>query len=146
MSKLSWSCSCCFCPPNIFYIVPNLLKRQLFKCISKCILCGRVPCRILWRSYRGQFHNQAQQQLTRRPLPRYQSESVKSLFIFDIFEETLRSMVLSPISTINPPLISGFTLKRISLCKQPQFMFHTNLRNNLQLFALTILRLCHRSF
>lgn len=35
--------------------------------------------------------------------------SVKSLFIFEIFEETLRSIVRSPISTTKPPLISGFT-------------------------------------
>lgn len=36
--------------------------------------------------------------------------SVKSLFIFEIFEETLKSIVRSPISTTKPPLISGFTL------------------------------------
>lgn len=42
--------------------------------------------------------------------------SVNSLFIFDIFEETLRSIVRSPISTTKPPLISGFTLQHVSLC------------------------------
>ena len=35
--------------------------------------------------------------------------SVSSLFIFDIFEETLRSIVRSPISTIKPPMMSGLT-------------------------------------
>ena len=44
--------------------------------------------------------------------------SVRSLFILEIFEETLRSIVRSPISTTKPPLISGFTLKLISLCRE----------------------------
>jgi hypothetical protein len=35
--------------------------------------------------------------------------SVSSLFIFAIRDETLRSIVLSPISTIRPPTISGLT-------------------------------------
>ncbi len=35
--------------------------------------------------------------------------SVKSLFIFVILDETLRSIVRSPISTTNPPLMSGLT-------------------------------------
>ena len=43
--------------------------------------------------------------------------SVKSLFIFEIFEETLRSIVRSPISTTKPPLISEFTLQSVSLCE-----------------------------
>ena len=46
------------------------------------------------------------------------SVSVKSLFIFEIFEETLRSIVRSPISTTRPPLISGFTLQSVSLCEK----------------------------
>ena len=45
------------------------------------------------------------------------SVSVKSLFIFEIFEETLRSIVRSPISTTRPPLISGFTLQSVSICE-----------------------------
>lgn len=44
--------------------------------------------------------------------------SVKSLFIFEIFEETLRSIVRSPISTTKPPLISGFTFQSVNLCKE----------------------------
>ena len=44
--------------------------------------------------------------------------SVNSLFIFEIFEETLRSIVRSPISTTKPPWISGFTLQSVSLCKE----------------------------
>ena len=35
--------------------------------------------------------------------------SVRSLFIFAMREETLRSIVRSPISTTRPPRISGFT-------------------------------------
>ena len=46
------------------------------------------------------------------------SVSVKSLFIFEIFEETLRSIVRSPISTTKPPLISGLTLQSVSLSKE----------------------------
>ena len=37
------------------------------------------------------------------------SVSVRSLFIFAILEETLRSIVRSPISTTRPPMISGLT-------------------------------------
>jgi hypothetical protein len=36
--------------------------------------------------------------------------SLRSLFILAILEETDRSMVRSPISTMRPPLISGLTL------------------------------------
>ena len=39
----------------------------------------------------------------------FHNVSVRSLFIFAIFEETLRSMVRSPTSTTRPPLISGLT-------------------------------------
>jgi len=44
--------------------------------------------------------------------------SVRSLFIFAIRAETLRSIVRSPISTTSPPRISEFTWKIVSyLCK-----------------------------
>lgn len=38
--------------------------------------------------------------------------SVSSLFILAILEETERSIVRSPISTTNPPTISGLTCAR----------------------------------
>ena len=40
--------------------------------------------------------------------------SVRSLFILAIFDETLRSMVRSPISTTTPPTMSGFTYQGLA--------------------------------
>ena len=65
--------------------------------------------------------------------------SVKSLFIFEIFEETLRSIVRSPISTTKPPLISGLTLRSVSFCEEPIHPTALYLGYHLKPFALTIL-------
>ena len=65
--------------------------------------------------------------------------SVKSLFIFEIFEETLRSIVRSPISTTKPPLISGLTLRSVSFCEEPIHATALYLGYHLKPFALTIL-------
>lgn len=65
--------------------------------------------------------------------------SVKSLFIFEIFEETLRSIVRSPISTTKPPLISGLTLRSVSFREEPIHPTALYLGYNLESFALAIL-------
>ena len=75
------------------------------------------------------------------------SESVNSLFIFAIFDETLRSIVLSPISTTKPPIISGLTYSIFSPTIKGFFFFFrvTYLCHDLELLALAVLRFCYRS-
>jgi hypothetical protein len=67
------------------------------------------------------------------------SWSRRSLFILAIFWETLRSIVWSPISTIRPPLISGFTCELLAavllLFGELTYLWH-----NLQLLALSDIR------
>lgn len=69
----------------------------------------------------------------------YYRVSVNSLFIFEIFEETLRSIVRSPISTTKPPLISGLTLRSVSFCEEPVHPTALYLGYHFKPFALTIL-------
>lgn len=66
--------------------------------------------------------------------------SVRSLFILAILAETERSMVRLPISTTNPPIISGLTCAhvRISLGQHAAMIQpYPYLVGNLQLLALT---------
>lgn len=74
-------------------------------------------------------------------LPVPHSVSVKSLFIFAIFDETLKSMVLSPTSTIKPPFMSGFTCILINMLIDVRAIHVTDLGYDLKLLALTVFRL-----
>lgn len=76
------------------------LSNQLYVCVEWCCLFYLLDCVAPKREVPPTVGMTMMRRLSYRV-------SVKSLFILAILEETERSMVLSPISTINPPRISG---------------------------------------
>jgi hypothetical protein len=68
--------------------------------------------------------------------------SVRALFILAILEETLRSIVRSPISTTRPPTRSGLTCHlNVRIGFPPRIEAVTYVGDDLELLALAVLRL-----
>ena len=83
----------------------EIMLRRLFKYLYCYIVMCCPWVSLLWRDHQTRQIGRSQ----RTCLTGAHSASLSNLFILDTFEETLRSIVRSPISTTSPPTMSGFT-------------------------------------